>query len=102
MKTSPLGDTTYSMDCIELMPSLSHCIETAAKEEFWSLVSRYTEAKQEDKELGKKLELLKAFLESMDFKKLRRESEKHLIQGKTVKFIIRWKENKPGYDIVLS
>ena len=90
------------MDCIELMPSLSHCIETAAKEEFWSLVSRYTEAKQEDKELEKKLELLKAFLESMDFKKLRRESEKHLIQGKRVKFIIRWKKNKPGYDIVLS
>ena len=60
------------------------------------------EDEQEDKELQQRIELLKAFLESVDFKKLRSQSERYLIQGKTVKFIIYWKENKPSYDMVAS
>jgi len=91
-----------NMDYIELIPSLSHCIETVAKEEYWSAVNKFMEGKQEDKELQQRIELLKAFLESMDFKRLRRESEKHLIQGKRVKFIVYWKEDKPSYDMVAT
>ncbi len=90
------------MVCVELFPSLSHCIETVAKEEYWSSVNKFMEDEQEDKELQQRIELLKAFLESMDFRKLRRESEKHLMQGKTVKFVIYWKENKPSYDMVVT
>ncbi len=90
------------MVCIELFPNLSHCIETVAKEEYWNSVNRLMEGEQEDKELERKSELLKAFLESADFRKLRRESEKHLIQGRTVKFIIYWEENKPNYDMIVS
>jgi len=90
------------MDYIELFPSLSHCIETVAREEFWNSVNQYMEGKQEDKKLEAKIELLKAFLESMDFKKLRSQSEKHLIQGKLVKFIIRWEANKPSYEMVVT
>ena len=88
------------MYCVELFPSLSHCIETVAKEEFWNSVNRYMES--EDEELQEKIELLKAFLESMDFKKLRRESEPHLIKGKTVKFVIYWEEDKPSYEMVVT
>jgi len=90
------------MDCIELMPSLSHCIETTAREEFWDLVNKYMEGKQANKKLEAKIELLKAFLESMDFKKLRSQSERYLIQGKTVKFIICWKEGKPSYEMLVT
>ena len=86
---------------IELIPSISHCIETTAKQEFWKSVNLYME-KQGDKELEERIELLKAFLESMDFRKLRRESERHLIEGRQVKFIIRWKENKPHYEMIVS
>ena len=89
------------MDYIELIPSLSHCIETTAKEEFWNSVNQYMEGKQEDKKLEAKIELLKAFLESMDFKKLRSQSERYLIQGKMVKFTICWKEDKPDYEMVV-
>ena len=60
------------------------------------------EDEQEDKELQQRIELLKAFLESMDFKKLRRESESYLIQGKTVKFVIYWESGKPSYEMVLT
>jgi len=59
------------MDGIEFFPNLDHCIETAAKEEFWNLVDQYMESRREDKKLEEKIELLKAFLESIDFKKLR-------------------------------
>jgi hypothetical protein len=87
---------------IELSPNPSHCIETVAKEEYWSSVNKFMAGEQEDKELQQRIELLKAFLESMDFGKLRRESEKHLMQGEKVKFIICWKENRPSYDMVAT
>ena len=76
------------MDVIELFPRLSHCIETAAREEFWNSVNQYMESGREDKKLEEKIELLKAFLESMDFKKLRSQSERYLVEGKKVKFVI--------------
>ena len=90
------------MDCIELFPSLSHCIETAAREEFWNSVNQYMESGQEDKKLEEKIELLKAFLESVDFKKLRSQSERYLVEGKQVKFVISWKEGKPGYEMMVT
>lgn len=89
------------MDGIELFPSLSHCIETKAKEEFWDSVNQYMESGQEDKKLEDRIELLKAFLESMDFKKLRSQSERCLVEGKKVKFVIFWKEGKPSYKMVV-
>jgi N-glycosylase/DNA lyase len=90
------------MDCIELFPSLTHCIETTAREEYWDCVNKYMGRGQEDKELEQRIELLKSFLESADFKKFRRESESHLVAGKTVKFIICWKEGKPNYQMVVA
>jgi len=90
------------MRCIELFPSLSHCIETVAKQEFWSSVNKYMGNERENEELKDKIELLKAFLESMDFRKLRSESEQYLIQGKKVKFVIYWGKNKPSYEMVIT
>ena len=81
------------MDCIELFPSLNHCIETTAREAFWNSVNQYMESGHEDKELEGRIELLKAFLESMDFKKLRSQSERYLIEGQKVKFVICRKED---------
>jgi len=89
------------MDAIELFPSLSHCIETTTREEFWNSVNQYMEGGQEDKKLEEKIELLKAFLESMDFKKLRSQSERYLVEGKKVKFVISWEEGKPSYEMVV-
>ena len=90
------------MRCIEFFPDLSHCIETVAKQEFWSSVNKYMENARENEELKDKIELLKAFLESMDFAKLRSESEQYLVQGKKVKFAIYWKEGKPSYEMIIS
>jgi len=76
------------MCSIELVPSLSHCIETVAREAYWNLVNKYMRDEPEDKELTRQIELLKAFLEMMDFRKLRSESEMHLVEGRKVKFIV--------------
>jgi hypothetical protein len=86
---------------IELSPSLYHCIESTAREEFWNAVNQYMEGGQKDKELEGKIQLLKAFLELMDSKNLRSRSERHLVEGRQVKFVISWKEGKPNYEMVL-
>jgi DNA primase large subunit len=90
------------MEVIELSPSLLHCIETTAREEFWNSVNQYMENGRADKKLEERIELLKAFLESMDFKKLRSQSERYLVEGKKVKFVICWKEGKPSYEMVVT
>jgi hypothetical protein len=89
------------MHGIELFPSLSHCIETTASEEFWNSVNQYMEGRQEDRKLEDRIKLLKAFLESMDFKKLRSKSERYLIEGKQVKFVIFWENGKTSYEMVV-
>jgi hypothetical protein len=89
------------MDVIELFPSLSHCIETTAKEEFRNLVNQYMEVGRKDKKLEDKIELLKAFLESTEFKKLRSQSEKYLVEGKQVKFVICRKADKLDCQMIV-
>ena len=59
------------------------------------------ESGEDDKKLEERIELLKTFLESMDFKELRSQSEGYLVEGKQVKFIISWKEGKPSYEMVV-
>jgi hypothetical protein len=90
------------MDGLEFLPSLSHCIETAAREEFWNSANQYMQGGQKDKKLEEKIELLKAFLESADFRKLRSDSERHLLQGKNVRFVICWKDDKPSYEMLVT
>jgi translation initiation factor IF-3 len=90
------------VDAIELFPSVSHCIETTAREEFWNSANQYMEGRQKDKKLEEKIELLKAFLESPDFKNLRSQSERYLVEGKKVKFVISWEEGKPSYEMVVT
>jgi len=73
---------------VELIPDLSHCIETIAKREHTAVTKQLLASGQRNKELEEKLEILRLFLETADFKKLRAESEKRLIEGKKVKFMI--------------
>jgi hypothetical protein len=89
------------MERIELSPSLSHCIETTAREEFWNSVSQYMETGQENRRLEGRIQLLKAFLESMDFRKLRSQSERYLVKGRKVKFVISWEKGKPSYEMLV-
>ena len=72
---------------IELLPDLSHCVETRARQEYAAAMSRIMSG-DGSRELEKRVELLKAFLEEADFSRLRRESEEHLTQGQKVRFVL--------------
>ena len=76
-------------------------METQAKRQY-NQVQRELLQGAEKAELAEKLELLKLFLESADFNKLRRESEKHLVDGKKVKFILYSGEGKPRYEMKIT
>jgi hypothetical protein len=70
------------MEAIDFSPNLFHCIESAAREEFWTSVSQYMGGWQTDKKPEERIKLLRAFLNSADFKKLRSQSEKHIVERK--------------------
>jgi len=84
---------------IELVPDLSHCIETVAKREHREALEKLLGAEGGTKELQERLEVLRIFLETMDFRKLRRESEKHLMEGRKVKFVVYLKEGNAKYEL---
>ena len=73
---------------IELIPDLSHCVETVARREYQSLVKNYLQTGKGDDEFEEKVELLRNFLESADFRKLRSDSEQYLLEGQDIKFIL--------------
>ncbi len=54
-----------------------------------------------DRGLEEKIELLKAFLESANFGRLRSQSEAYLVIGKKVKFVICWREEQPYCQMVV-
>lgn len=84
---------------VELEPTLDRCIETTARQEFTTSAHEYMAKRESDGELLKKLELLRKFLASADFPRLRRESEKHLAEGKKVRFVLRLENGSPGYEM---
>jgi len=82
---------------IELVPELSHCIETVAKREYEGTLKQLLATAEANKELEEKAEILRLFLQTTDFGKLRAESEKFLIEGKVVKFVVYEESGAPKY-----
>ena len=84
---------------IELIPTLDHCIESAARQEFRQAVEEYMKSDKENKKLEEKIELLRMFLDTTNFRQLRAESEKHMIEGKIVRFILTLNKGKLDYEM---
>jgi hypothetical protein len=87
---------------VELVPDLSHCVETAAKREYQELIRSYFQAGKGDSEFEEKIELLRTFLETADFRELRKESEAYLVKGQKVKFILYREGGEVKYRLVLD
>jgi len=87
------------MDGIKLVPDLSSCIETTARKAHRERLFLLLSGNQDDDRLKTELTVLEKFLETADFKKLRAESEKHLVKGKQVEFIIYLQNGKVKYDL---
>ena len=76
-------------------------MQTQAKRQYNQTLSELLN-KEEEGELAEKLEILRLFLESADFNKLRSESEKHLLEGKRVKFILYLEKGTPKYEMKIT
>ncbi|MBE0479941.1 MAG: hypothetical protein IBX68_03070 [Dehalococcoidia bacterium] len=85
----------------ELVPTLERCIETAARQEFARLAGEFMEGSPET-EILEKIDLLRLFLETADFRSLRHISEQHLLQGKRVRFVLRLKEGAVEWEMQLE
>jgi hypothetical protein len=72
-------------------------VETKAKRQYDQILSELL--KREEEELTEKFEILRLFLESTDFSELRNKYEKHLLEGKRVKFILYSEKGKPKYEM---
>ena len=82
---------------IILTPSLSHCIETTAKKEYNETLKQLLVRKTNHN--AQKLGLLKNFLETADFKKLRAESEVYLAKGDHVQFLLYAESGLTKFEI---
>ncbi len=76
-------------------------METKAKR-LYNQVSRELLNKGEDEELRGKLEIMRLFLETVDFNKLRSESEKNLVEDKNVKFLLHLENGELNYEMKLT
>lgn len=87
---------------VELVPSLTSCVETEAKREYRETLGKLLGFAEQPPEMEERLELLRMFLETTDFRKLRSDSERHLVVGKRVKFTLYWEDGKPGYRMMVE
>jgi hypothetical protein len=85
----------HSMEIV-LKPDLTRCIETAARDEF-DRCERLLLSGDTSADLQARRELLRVFLESADFRALRRLSEPLLGQGRCVRFVVFRKEGAPAW-----
>jgi hypothetical protein len=84
-----------------LRPSLSHCVETVAREEYERGLKRLL-AGEGDEYLAERTELLRLFLETANFRELRSQCELHLLAGKEVTFVVYMHEGALKYDLQVA
>jgi hypothetical protein len=87
---------------IELKPNLSSCIETLSKKEYEQTLNLLLKKGSVDEALGERLEVLRLFLESTDFGRLRSQYEGYLTEGKKVTFLIYPEEGKVSYKLIVE
>jgi hypothetical protein len=87
---------------LELVPTLSQCIETVARKRHDETVRQLLASGKHDRKLQETEELLRNFLETADLKKLRAESEALLIIGRAVKLVLRFDSGTLRYEIRLD
>jgi len=90
------------MFTIELTPDLSSCIETVARREYNEATRTLLTDTSPDETIREKAEILRLFLETADFRKLRAESEKHLLNGEKVKFLVSLDNERLSYEMQIS
>jgi hypothetical protein len=89
----------YDMLKIELIPDFTHCIETVARREYADVSKQLLTPGRANKGLREKLEILRLFLETANFRKLRCECEEQMMEGRSVHFVIYLENSVPKYEM---
>ena len=84
---------------IELVPDLSSCIETTARREHERVTQELLSTEAPSEELMDRAETLRLFLETADLRGLRAESEKHLLEGREVTFVVSLRDGAVQYNM---
>lgn len=84
---------------ITFEPDLSTCIQTLARKQHERIVRQLLKPGPGNPELEQKAEMLRMFLESTDFSRLRREYEPYLAEGNRVTLTLRLMTDRTEYDI---
>ncbi len=87
------------MHQIELVPDLSSCIETVARREHERVAQELLSTEAPSEELMDRAETLRLFLETADLRGLRAESEKHLLEGRKVTFVVSLRDDTVQYNM---
>ena len=87
---------------VKLAPTIKSCIDATAQREYWRRVQEYLKMGNEDMGLEEGIELLRGFLESANFAKLRSQSEKHLSDGKRVHFNLSTRNGEPTHEMIVE
>jgi len=87
---------------IELFPDLSHCIETVAKKEHANILKQLLTPGKVNNELEEKLEILRIFIGTADFKKLRSQYEKQLMECREVRFVVYLEDGASKYEMQIA
>ena len=87
---------------IELVPDLSSCIETVARREHERTAQELLSTERPSEELMERAETLRLFLETADLRGLRAESEKHLLEGRKVAFVISVRNGNAYHEMQVS
>jgi hypothetical protein len=78
----------YVMPVMELYPTLEYCIETTARIEFDRITAHCLNGGTIDADTEARIQILRDFLETADFRTLRQESAFWLIVGEKVRFTL--------------
>jgi hypothetical protein len=73
-----------------------------AKREYSEIVRQLLAIVEDNEELHERAELLRSSLETTDFKRLRTDSERYLVEGMYVKFVIYGQGGIPKYEMRIS
>lgn len=87
---------------IELVPDLSSCIETVARREHERVAQELLSTEAPSEELMDRVEILRLFLETADLRGLRAASEKHLLEGRKVTFVISVRNGTAHHEMHVS
>ncbi len=87
---------------ITLKPDASHCIETVAKHEYERVLNLLMKSGHENSQLEERSELLRIFLESADFGRLRSHCDEFLLNGRRVTVTLKSINEAFAYEIEID